>query len=107
MGAPNDIGSTWSEVMWPWEQTPTSFADGILDDETYDWIDVVGHMRSSQGSAVRASENNIVRAHAIAHELTDIDVSPTGSSGLAGLLEIRHEIDADEKVLVVFSGHSR
>ena len=107
MGAPNDIGSTWSEVMWPWEQTPTSFADGILDDETYDWIDIVGHMRSSQGSAVRASENNIVRAHAIAHELTDIDVSPTGSSGLAGLLEIRHEIDADEKILVVFSGHSR
>jgi len=26
---------------------------------------------------------------------------------LAGVLEIRDEIDADEKVLVVFSGHSR
>lgn len=107
MGAPHDIAATWAEVMWPWEQTPTSFADGILDDETYDWVDIVSHMRSSQGGAVRAAESNIVRAHQMAHEFTDIDVSPTGSSGLAGVLEIRHEIDADEKVLVVFSGHSR
>ena len=107
LGEPRHIGSTWSEVMWPWEQTPTSFADGILDDETYDWIDIVGHMHSSHGGAVRASESNIVRAHALAHEFTDIDVSPTGSSGLAGLLEIRNQVDANEKVLVVFSGQSR
>lgn len=107
MGAPSDIGATWSEVMWPWEQIPTSFADGILDDETYDWIDIVGHMQNSHGGAVRASESNIVQAHAMAHEFTNIDVSPTGSSGLAGLLEIGDQIDTDEKVLVVFSGHSR
>ncbi|CAB4573858.1 unannotated protein [freshwater metagenome] len=107
LGEPRDIGATWSDVMWPWEQTPVSFADGILDDETYDWIDIVGHMRSSQGGAIRASESNIVRAHHMAHEFTDIDVSPTGSSGLAGVLEIRDELDADEKVLVVFSGQSR
>ena len=107
LGSPSVIGATWSDVMWPWEQVPTSFADGILDDETYDWIDIVGHMRSSQGGAVRALESNIVRAHHMAHEYTDIDVSPTGSSGLAGVLEIRDEIDADEKVLVMFSGRSR
>jgi threonine dehydratase len=107
MGSPSAIGAIWSEVMWPWEHTPTSFADGILDDETYDWIDIVGHMQTSQGGAVRALESNIVRAHHMAHEYTDIDVSPTGSSGLAGVLEIRDEIDADEKVLVMFSGRSR
>ncbi len=107
MGSPSVIGATWSDVMWPWEHIPTSFADGILDDETYDWIDIVDHMRSSQGGAVRALESNIVRAHQMAHEYTDIDVSPTGSSGLAGVLEIRDEIDADEKVLVMFSGRSR
>jgi threonine synthase len=107
MGTPRDIAATWSEVMWPWESTPTSFADGILDDETYDWVDIVGHMRSSHGGAVRATESNIVRAHQLAHEFTDIDVSPTGSSGLAGVLEIRQDITDVEKVLVVFSGHSR
>lgn len=107
MGSPSAIGATWSEVMWPWEQTPTSFADGILDDETYDWIDIVGHMHSSQGGAVRALESNIVRAHQMAHQYTDIDVSPTGSSGLAGVLEIRDELGDDEKVLVMFSGKSR
>jgi threonine dehydratase len=107
MGSPSAIGAIWSEVMWPWEHTPTSFADGILDDETYDWIDIVGHMQTSQGGAVLALESNIVRAHHMAHEYTDIDVSPTGSSGLAGVLEIRDEIDADEKVLVMFSGRSR
>ena len=106
MGSPGAIGAIWSEVMWPWEHTPTSFADGILDDETYDWIEIVGHMQTSQGGAVRALESNIVRAHHMAHEYTDIDVSPTGSSGLAGVLEIRDEIDADEKVLVMFSGRS-
>lgn len=107
MGAPRNIAAIWSEVMWPWEHTPVSFADGILDDETYDWVDIVSSMQSSHGGAVRAAESNIVRAHQLAHEFTDIDVSPTGSSGLAGVLEIRDEIDADEKVLVVFSGHSR
>lgn len=102
-----DIGSRWAELMWPWAQTPTSLADGILDDETYDWIEVVRHMKSSGGQAVQASESNIVRAHKIAHRFTDIDVSPTGSAGLAGVLEIQDQIDASEKVLVVFSGLSR
>jgi ActR/RegA family two-component response regulator len=64
-------------------------------------------MHSSQGGAVRALESNIVRAHQMAHQYTDIDVSPTGSSGLAGVLEIRDELGDDEKVLVMFSGKSR
>ncbi|MGH2671642.1 MAG: PLP-dependent lyase/thiolase, partial [Actinomycetota bacterium] len=33
-----------SEVMWPWEDEPRSVAEGILDDETYDWAAVVGGM---------------------------------------------------------------
>ena len=28
----------WDECMWPWEDEPHSAADGILDDETYDWL---------------------------------------------------------------------
>ena len=104
---PNDLAQNWSTYMWPWESEPASFADGILDDETYDWIDVLGGMRRTGGSGIQASEENVVQAHALAHKFTSIDVSPTGSAGLAGLLQIRHEIADDERVLVVFSGHSR
>ena len=31
-----------SAFMWPWEETPLSIAEGILDDETYDWVAVLG-----------------------------------------------------------------
>ena len=59
------------------------------------------------GSPVVASEKNIVEAYSLAHRVTKIDVSPTGSAGLAGVLNIRHEIADDERVAVVFSGVRR
>jgi threonine dehydratase len=43
----------------------------------------------------------------MAHRVTDIDVSPTGAAGLAGLLEMRREIADDERVIVIFSGVRR
>ena len=93
--------------MWPWEETPYSLADGILDDETYDWVAVCNAMTESGGSPIVASEENIVEAYALAHRVTNIDVSPTGSAGLAGVLDIRHEIADDERVAVIFSGVRR
>jgi threonine dehydratase len=39
--------------------------------------------------------------------VTNIDVSPTGAAGLAGLLAIRQEIADDERVIVIFSGVRR
>jgi threonine synthase len=106
-GYPDNVAQLWSNYMWPWETTPISFADGILDDETYDWIPVLRGVHESGGSGVPASEDNVVRAHELAHLHTDIDVSPTGSAGLAGLLQIRDEVSSDDSVLVIFSGHSR
>ena len=91
--------------MTPWPG-PHSIADGILDDETYDWIGVFEAMRDCGGTPVVASEDLIVRAHELASS-TGIDVSPTGSAGLAGLLSIRDQIDDDERVAVVFSGVAR
>ena len=93
--------------MVPWSQTPTSFADGILDDETYDWVSVCRAMRSSGGSPVVASERHVHEAYVLAHRTTDIDVSPTGASGLAGLLAARERVSNDERVAVVFSGIRR
>ena len=93
--------------MWPWETTPVSLADGILDDETYDWIGACNAMADSGGYPVVASEQQIHESYALAHRVTSIDVSPTGSAGLAGLLAIRHEIADDERVIVIFSGVRR
>ena len=93
--------------MWPWETTPVSLADGILDDETYDWVGACNAMADSDGCTVVASEDQVRQSFELAHRVTNIDVSPTGAAGLAGLLEMRQEIADDERVIVIFSGVSR
>jgi threonine synthase len=103
-GGTRDAGSRWSECMWAWEEEPHSLADGILDDETYDWIGILNGMSDTGGSPVVASEDAVIRAHEMASRFTDISVSPTGSAGLAGVLQIRNEIADDERIVVVFSG---
>ena len=97
----------WSECMTPWPTTPQSFADGILDDETYDWVPVCRAMRASGGSPVVATERDVHEAYELAHRTTDIDVSPTGAAGLAGLIAARRMVADDERVAVVFSGIRR
>ncbi len=103
-GGTRDAGSRWSECMWAWEEEPHSLADGILDDETYDWIGILNGMSDTGGSPVVASEVAVIRAHELASQFTEIKVSPTGSAGLAGVLQMRHEIADDERIVVVFSG---
>jgi threonine synthase len=93
--------------MWPWENPTDSLADGILDDETYDWVQVCNAMSESGGSPVVASEQHVTNAYAMAHRVTTINVSPTGTAGLAGLLAIRDQIADDERIVVVFSGVRR
>ena len=100
-------GHDWRRYMWPWESEPHSLADGILDDETYDWIGIVEQMARTGGSAVVASERDVVEAHRLANLHTTIDVSPTGSAGLAGVLASRADISDDDRVVVVFSGRTR
>jgi hypothetical protein len=88
---------------WP---EPRSLADGILDDETYDWIADVEAMRVSGGHPIVAAESDIVRAHALA-TAAGFDVSATGSAGLAGALAARDELAGDERLIVVMSGVAR
>jgi len=103
-GGARNAGSRWSQCMWPWETTPSSLADGILDDETYDWIGACNAIADSDGSPVVAPEKLIHESYQLAHRVTNINVSPTGAAGLAGLLAIRPEIADDERVIVIFSG---
>lgn len=95
-----------SEVMWPWERPAESVAEGILDDETYDWAAVVGGMMATDSTPVLVSEEALREANRLARDATGIDVSHTGSAGLAGLLELRRRGDlrAGERVGVLFSG---
>jgi threonine synthase len=98
-----------SEVMWPWEEEPRSVAEGILDDETYDWAAVVAGMLATDGAPVLVSEDALRAANELAREATGIAVDHTGSAGLAGLLELsrRGELGADERVAVLFTGAAR
>jgi threonine synthase len=95
-----------SSFMWPWEGEPHSVARAIMDDETYDWLAVVRGMLFTGGYPIRAEEATLERANLIGREATGIRVGPSGSAGLAGLLQV---IDAEpavlaERVAVIFSG---
>lgn len=98
-----------SEVMWPWEEEPRSVAEGILDDETYDWAAVVGGMLATDGFPVLVSEETLEEANGLARSATGADVSHTGSAGIAGLLELaaRGDLRPDERVGVLFTGARR
>jgi len=93
--------------MWPWESEPASIADGILDDEAYDWISVVEGMSRSNGSPIVVPERLVRGAWELGRSATGIDVSATGSAGLAGLMAMRGDVSDDENVVVVFSGVER
>lgn len=98
-----------SEFMWPWEEEPTSIATGILDDETYDWLAVVSGLLLTGGVPLVVDEQTLAQAHGQAHEHTSVPVDPTGTSGLAGLLELqgRGAILPGETVGVLFTGVER
>ena len=95
--------------MWPWEETPQSIAHGILDDETYDWLAVVRGMVECDAFPVVATEARLREAHRLGREGTAIAADPTGTAGLAGLLELRESgvVAADERVAVLFTGVER
>ncbi|MDQ7848945.1 MAG: pyridoxal-phosphate dependent enzyme [Armatimonadota bacterium] len=98
-----------SQFMWPWEAEPRSVAGGIIDDETYDWAAVVRGMVVSGGYPLAVSEEELLEAHALARSATGIAVDPTGSAGLAGLLQLVRggQVDPQERVAVLFTGVQR
>jgi threonine synthase len=88
-----------SQFMWPWETTPESIAHGILDDETYDWVAVVRAIFESGGHAVVVEESTLEQANRVGREATGIDVSHTGTAGLAGAMA-----EGDRDGVVLFTG---
>ena len=98
-----------SAFMQPWEETPRSVATGILDDETYDWRAVVEGMLTTGGRPLVVGEKLLLEANRLAVSTTGIRVDPTGSSGLAGLLELRRSgaIGDTGRAAVLFTGVQR
>ncbi len=107
VGGPTEAAKHWSECMWPWEHVGPSAADGILDDETYDWLAVVRAMGDGNGSPIVVTEAQVLRANELGRETTGIDASHTGTAGLAGLLAAMDQVDPSERVAVIFSGVRR
>ena len=112
--SPSDTDTAWaarhrSAFMWPWEAEPHSIASGILDDETYDWLAIVRGTFASHGWPVVVDESTLLEANEIGRSTTGIDVDPTGSAGLAGLLALRRHgrVAASETVAVIFTGIRR
>ena len=101
------LAAHWAECMWPWEHVGSSAADGILDDETYDWIPVLRALGESKGTPIIVSEAQVLRANELGRASTGINVSHTGTAGLAGLLAAAGTVTPDERVAVVFSGVRR
>jgi threonine synthase len=107
-GALHDAARHRSSYMWPWESEPHSIATGILDDETYDWRAVVEGMLATGGRPLVVSEDRLRRAHLLGHA-AGYAVDPTGSAGLAGLLDLlaAGDVGPDDRVGVLFTGVDR
>jgi threonine dehydratase len=99
------VAPLWSELMTPWDD-PQSLADGIVDDETYDWLGVFDAIGPWGDAPIVASEADIVAAHELVTS-AGFDASPTGSAGLAGLLAVIDVVRPTERVVVVMSGIAR
>jgi threonine dehydratase len=108
-GGAGTAAQHWDDCMRVWgsdgEAEPASLADGILDDETYDWIGIVQALVATDGDVVVASEAQVVEAHQLLRDTTGIDATATGTAGLAGVLAARSGGDA--RVAVVASGVTR
>jgi len=110
-GGPSTAAHHWAECMRVWgtdgEPFPESAADGILDDETYDWVGIFEAMIATGGSPVVCTEELIEQAHQAGVSLTGIDATATATAGLAGLLEMRSRVADSENVGIIISGIAR
>lgn len=97
-----------SAYMWPWETEPRSLAEGILDDETYDWWEVLRATLESGGSSVVVDEDRVRRANELARE-ADFAAGFTGSSALAGVAALRGSgvISPGERTAILMTGVRR
>jgi threonine synthase len=98
-----------SQYMRPVTEPPCSVATGILDDEAYDWREIVRGMLETGGWPLVVDEETLVRARDHGAPSTGIAVDATGSAGLAGVyaLASADALRRDETIAVLFTGAQR
>jgi threonine synthase len=103
-----DAAAHRSRYMRAWDGEPKSVAEGILDDETYDWVAVVDGMLRTGGVPVVVGEERLREAHRLGRD-ADVPVSATGTAGLAGVLALLESgvIRRGDRVAVLFTGVER
>ena len=95
------------EFMFPWE-APTSIAHGLLDDETYDWVELVDGMLKTSGSVTLVNDAMICMAKQQAEHRYNIDACHTGSAGLAAMMAVHKDAaPGPSPSIVVLSGKQR
>lgn len=102
----HDAARSRSGFMQPWPSAPHSIAHGILDDETYDWVELLRGVLETSGRCHVVDECALQRAVDLAHANTTIDVDPTGAAGFAGLLNLPPTTPPPTS-LVLFTGVTR
>lgn len=101
------VGEKRDEFFKPWTRNvPDSIAEGILDDTTYDGLEVVRNMIVSGGLPLIAEEEELQKAYDLAREHTGVDLSATGSAGLAGLRILLKDklVQQGERCGILFTG---
>ncbi len=98
-----------SRYMRPVDRPLSSIADGILDDETYDWFVLCRAMIETGGWPVVVAEDDLRWARAAASAANDRPVSATGAAGLAGVRAARRagHLSVDASIGVLFTGIER
>lgn len=92
------------EYMFAWAD-PKSVAFGILDDETYDWVELSRGMQDSNGGTLVVNDKTIEEANEYIKTKHQVNACHTGSVGLAGLMTKPNA--TDKPSIVVFSGVDR
>ncbi len=108
------ITANQSTYMEAWHEPPESYATGILDDITYDWIELVDAMLTTGGFPLVASDGEFRYAHGLAHTAANISTCPTGGAGLGGLAGLlallkvgATDLPQNERIAVLFTGQQR
>lgn len=80
------VGENRNDFFKPWaNEIPNSVATGILDDTTYDGLEIVRAMLVSGGLPLIVDEESLQKAYELAKTHTAVNTYASGSAGLAGL----------------------
>ncbi len=85
----NHVAAHRGDFFVPWAANePHSIAEGILDDTTYDGLEIARAMFQTGGIPVVLSEGELEAAWRMGQEATGLNVSATGTAGLAALQKL-------------------